>query len=38
VDAIRFCEEKREELLMLLDESYRLMLEDFNKAKEATNV
>jgi hypothetical protein len=29
VDAIRFCEDKKKEVLALLDESYKLMLQDF---------
>ena len=36
VDAIRFCEDKKEGVLTLLDESYKLMLKDYENSKELT--
>ncbi|MFC2017321.1 hypothetical protein ACFLUD_02775 [Chloroflexota bacterium] len=36
VDAIRFCEDKKEEVLTLLDESYKLMLQDYENSKEVS--
>lgn len=37
VDAILFCEDKRKEVLTLLNESYKLMLKDYEDYKEAPN-
>ena len=34
VDAVSFCEDKKEEVLTLLDESYKLMLQDYENSKE----
>jgi len=36
VDAIRFCEDKRKEVLTLLNESYKLMLQDYKNCKEVS--
>ena len=37
VDAIRFCEDKKKELLTLLNESYKLMLQYYENYKEVFN-
>ncbi len=36
VDAIGFCEDRKKEVLMLLNESYKLMLQDYENSKEVT--
>ena len=37
VDAIRFCEDKKKEVLTLLNEVYKLMLQDYENYKEVSN-
>ncbi len=37
VNAIGFCEDKKKEVLTLLNESYKLMLQDYENYKEASN-
>jgi hypothetical protein len=37
VDAIKFCEDKKEEVLTLLDESYKLMLKDYENLRRSSN-
>jgi len=36
VNAIGFCEDKKKEVLMLLNESYKLMLQDYENSKEVS--
>ena len=37
VDAIRFCEDKKKEVLTLLNESYKLMLQDYETMRRPSN-